>query len=431
LNIDIRRASSRAVIFVIAVVVAACAGTPPPVVTPSGEAQYLIDPRTGFTQPVPPAVDRKFDTAWRYFLAGNYDESARRLDDLQSRNPEYVPAALAKAAIAIANHNYDGAATIVSAADAKVPGYTAAKVYEAEIAAGQHNTQRAYDLYNELAQQPGAPPTVAVRLNSLRDQLFNELVARAQSTPAAEATALLRQALTVNSGSIDARVQLANQLIAQRSFDEALQALTPVTGTPDESRPDVQAALAEIEIGRGDYQSAMNRYDRLARTTHDARYTQRLNDIKELWNEANMPPQYQKALESPAIDRSDFAVLLYWKVTAVRFAQNVGSPPIAIDIEDAPGRDEIIRAMALGLYEIDPATRRISPNHPVNAAALARLGARVLTIAGASCARGVPAQNALAACGITDPSLNVPPDSAVTGKTAAAMLDQIEAASPH
>ena len=142
-----------------------------------------------------------------------------------------------------------------------------------------------------------------------------------------------------------------------------------------------------------------------------------------------MPPQYQKALESPAIDRTDFAVLLYWKVNSVRFAQNLGTPPIAIDIEDAPGRDEIIRAMAIGLYDVDPVTRRVSPNRLVTAAALARLGARLLTIEGGSCARG--AASPLAACGIADPGANVPPDSTVTGRTAAAMLDQIEAVLPH
>jgi len=418
----------RITIVAIALLVVACAntGTPPPLVTPKGEARYLIDPRIGFTQTVAPDVDRRFDAAWRYFLAGDKAEATRRLDDLRQRNPEYAPAALAEAAIAIVDQRFDAAAPIVRDAEQRIPNYTAAKVYEAEIAAGQQNTQRAYDLYTELARDPNAPPVVGERATSVRDQLYSELIARAQNAQGTASTEILRNAVALNANATDARIQLANRLIAEKSYEEALQTLNPIASTPDGNRADVQAALAEIEAGRGDYQAAMTRYDRLAKTTHDPRFAARLNEIKELWNEQNMPPQYQKAVESPAIDRSDFAVLLYWKVTSVRFAQNLGSPPIAIDIEAVPGREEMIRAMAIGLYEVDPVTRRVSPNRPVTASMLARLGARVLAFGGASCARSVPAASALAACGIADPSANVPPESPVTGRAAAAMLDQIE-----
>jgi hypothetical protein len=147
-----------------------------------------------------------------------------------------------------------------------------------------------------------------------------------------------------------------------------------------------------------------------------------------------MPPQVQRAIESEAIDRSDFAVLLYWKVTSVRFAQNLGTPPIAIDIEGVPGREEMIRAIAIGLYDVDPVTRRVSPLRPINTATLTRLAARVLLVRGASCARAVPyerdesarAEKVLAACGVSDPSGGVAPDAPVGGRAAAALLDQIE-----
>ena len=71
-----------------------------------------------------------------------------------------------------------------------------------------------------------------------------------------------------------------------------------------------------------------------------------------------MPAHYRAAADSLAVTRSDFAVLLYWTVPSVRFAQNLGTPQIAVDIEDVAGREEIIRALALGLYDVDPVTRR-------------------------------------------------------------------------
>ena len=39
---------------------------------------------------------------------------------------------------------------------------------------------------------------------------------------------------------------------------------------------------------------------------------QRLEEIKSEWSAANMPAHYRTALDSLAVTRSDFAVLLYW-----------------------------------------------------------------------------------------------------------------------
>ena len=200
----IRHATTRAATFVVSLIIAGCAGTstPPPLVTPAAEARYLVDPRAGYKATVQPSVDSTFDTAWRDFLAGDDAAARTRFADLRARNPEYTPAALALAAIDIAEKNLDSAATIVRTAEQQVPDYTAAKVYEAEIAVARHETQTAYDLYNALAQEPNAPPIVAERVKSLRDQLFNELFAAAQAAQEPQATDLLRQALAINPGAI-------------------------------------------------------------------------------------------------------------------------------------------------------------------------------------------------------------------------------------
>src|SRR5437762_8009107 len=102
-----------------------------------------------------------------------------------------------------------------------------------------------------------------------------------------------------------------------------------------------------------------------------------------------MPPQFQRAAETEELTRADFAVLLYWKVASIRFAQNLGTPPIAVDIFDVLGREEIIRAIALGILQVDPVTRRVGPNTPLTASALTRIAARVLNVRGAACAHGI------------------------------------------
>lgn len=429
----------------IALVTASCAdtGTAPPATTTAAAApqnaanRYLIDPRIGFTQPPQPAIDRRFDAAWRAFVAGNLPDAQKRVADVRARYPQYVPAALAEAAIDIQRGDLTAAHAIVQRVESQAPDYTAARVYDAEIAIAENRTRDAYDIYHSLAQRPDAPPTVAERTAMLQDRLFDELFTSAQTTPDPEAIRLLNEALTLNAGSLNARVMLAGKYIAARDFDAARQTLEPVVSSADADKPEVQAELAEIEVGRGQFEQAINRYERLAR--RDPHYASRLEDIKQQWTAANMPPQYQRAYETEAINRADLAVLMYWKLTSVRFAQNLGAPPIAIDLEEIPGREEIIRAIALGIYDVDPVTRRVSPLRAVNAATLERIAARLLTNRRASCAAGLPyerdetqrAQKILAACGIDDPAATVPPDSPVSGKTAATLLDEIERVLPH
>jgi len=402
-----------------------CATTAPKP-APASEDRFLVDPRVGFGVPAP-ELDRRFDDAWRQFLQRNYPQARRRFTEILTSNPDYLPATLALAAIEIREGNLSTARTEVDRILQRNPLYTAARIFDAEIALAQRDNRRAYETYRDLSLQPNALAMVRERLAQLERTIFNELFTAAQTASDEEAIRLLREALTVNSGSADARIMLVKKLVGKKNYDEALQVLEPLRNAPEADRDDVQEAVAEIEAGRGLYQEAIVRYERLARRNPDPRFARRLDDLKELWNAANMPPQFQMALESQALTRGDFAVLVYWKVNPVRFAQNLPTPPIAVDIADIPGRDEIIRAIAVGLYDVDPVTRRVSPQRELNAASLTRLAGRVLTIAGAPCARAIPAGEAVRTCGIAEPTATMPPEAPVTGQMAAALLNHVNA----
>ncbi|HET7433090.1 MAG TPA: tetratricopeptide repeat protein [Thermoanaerobaculia bacterium] len=403
---------------------ARCATTtpPPPMVTPEGEDRFVIDPRTGFEGTVTPQTAQNFENAWRYLLAGNYTEAHRRLAEIAAKDPQYLPATLAEAAIDIREGRLDVARDTVAQIVRNNPTYTAARVYEAEIALRGNDARRAYDIYNALATQPNAPPTAAERVAELRTRLFQDVFTQAQTATGPASTELLREALELDPASSSARVLLVQRLVAQKDFDAARRELDPLLATTRVDQPEVQEALAEIDAGRGRYQEAIVRYDRLARRTKDPRYNQRLDEIKERWSAANMPTQYQAALESEAITRADFAVLLYWIVPNIRFAQNLATPPIATDVADVAGREEVIRAMAIGLYDVDPVTRRVSPMRPVTTTSLQRLIPRLLSLRGAACARGVPQDQIVSACGIQLPQ---GADLPVSGATAKALLESL------
>jgi Tfp pilus assembly protein PilF len=419
-------------ILIIAIIVlASCAPAPAPVVAPpapQGNERFIIDPRAGYETQSTPANAKRFDDAWRAILAGDYTTARKKLDDIRAREPNYAPAQLAEAAIDLRQGKTDAARPIVERVLSKHPRYTAAAVYAAEIAIAEKRTREAFDIYREIVSRPGAPDFATERIASLRTTLFDQLFNAALAAPDEESVRLLREALAVNPDANPARILLAQKLVAQHKYDEARTELEPILNSGDVDRSEVQEALAEIDISRGHYEAAIARYERIAK--RDRRFAARLDEIKQQFAEANMPPQFRRAIESESITRGDLAVLMYWKVASVRFASSIAAPPIATDIGETPGRDEIVRAMALGIYQVDPVTRRVGPYSPVNAGALSRITARLLTLRGAACARGAgnDPQKVLAACAIVDPSLGAGAEAPMPGRVAAGVMEQVDGA---
>ncbi len=418
-------------IFLLVAVLASCAPAPAPIAVPAppqGNDRYIIDPRVGYDIQPTPANAKRFADAWRSILGGDYTTARKQLDDIRAKEPGYVPAQLAEAAIALRQGKTDVARPIVERILAKRPHYIAAEVYAAEIAITEKRPREAYDRYRDIASRPNAPDFASGRIAELRTSLFDQLYNAAVAAPDDEAVRLLREALAINPSASAARIFLAQKLVGQHKYDEARTELEPILSTGDVDRAEVQEALAEIDISRGRYEAAIARYERLSK--RDRRFAARLDEIKRQYADANMPPQFRRAIESEAITRGDLAVLMYWKVASVRFASNMAAPPIAIDIGETPGRDEIVRAMALGIYQVDPVTRRVGPFTPVNAGALTRISSRLLTMRGAACARGVgnDPQRLLAACAVVDPALGAGTDAPVSGRVAAGVMEQVDRA---
>jgi tetratricopeptide (TPR) repeat protein len=413
-----------------AIVVGRCAPAPPVVAPSAPQAgdRFIIDPRTGYDVQPSPANAKRFEEAWRAILGGDYTTARKRLETIHAKEPNYAPAQLAEAAIALRQGKTDIARPIVELTRTHHAHYTAAEVYAAEIAIAEKRPREAYDTYRDIASRPGAPAIAAERITELRNALFDQLYSAAIAAPDEDSVRLLRDALAINPAGSAARVLLAQKLVGQHKYDEARVTLDPLLNGPDVDRSEVQEALAEIDINRGRYESAIARYERLAK--REPRFAGRLDEIKQNYAESNMPSQFRRAMESEAITRGDLAVLLYWKVASVRFAANLPTPPIAIDVSETPGRDEIVRAIALGIYQVDPVTRRVSPFLPVNAGSLARTTARLLALRGAACTRGAgnDPQKMLAACAIVDPSLGAGADAPVSGRAAAAVMEQADRA---
>lgn len=400
--------------------------------------ELAVDPRLGFTgAPASRSAARGFDAAIRDIRAGRLTEAERRLSEVASRNPDYLPAQVGLAALALRKGDPDGAQALIDPALESQPDYLAARILAAEIAGERDDLERAFTLYGELLAREDFPSASRERYAHFQQRWFDDLFGRAVAeTDVEQSIALLRQSIVVVPEARAARQLLVEKLIAAKKFDDARRQVQPLVDPSQPTPPEVEAALAEIDFGKGRYQEAIARLEPLARSD-PGKYSARLEMVKQRWNETNMPPRYHIALASPSITRAELAVLMYWKVPFVRFAQNLTQPPIAIDISEVEGREEFVRALALRLYQVDPVTRAALPYRTVGSAGFLRLATRLLTLRGIpACAGGIQddgdlgsAVRALRACGAPLGNLNASDDMPVSGKRAGEILDAVAVAS--
>jgi tetratricopeptide (TPR) repeat protein len=410
----------------------ACASAPPAPVALPAAAAHLVRPDLGYPAS---SLAQDLNRGWSEFQAGRFGEAQRHFSEIARRDPGYAPAQLGAAAVALARGDAATAETLIGRVRSGPTRFAAAEVYAAEYWASLEDLARAVATYEPLLAAPGVtlPPSVAARYDALRTRYFDALFAAAnQATEPQEAIDALRRALQIRSDAAAARILVVQKLIALGRFDEARTEIDPLFAAGLTDRDDVQAALAEIDAGRGRYQEAIVRLERLARrNASDPAHARRLEQIKRQWNEANLPPQFQYALKSEALTRAELAVLVYWKVAAVRFARDLGEPPIAVDIADVSGRDELIRAAALSFFNVDPVTREIGPGRVVTRASFVRIATRILTMRGIpECAAGVAADHPeraaalLGACGASVEDLSA--DQPISGATAATILERLD-----
>lgn len=421
-------------LLIAALLLTACATTTTPPQPASATIRYLIDPRIGFTGTTTNAQQRRFDAAWRAFQRGQWEDVETRFNVMLAANRNFLPAQLGLVAAALEQEKFDVAESLLGDVEKAQPIYYTADVYHAELDARRGRLESAYNRYTDLISRPDAPDVLRARFEDLRNQLFASLLARANSETSAErSTAYLRQALMVRPDASAARMLLVNKLIALGRYDDARKQIEPLLAS-DDMQVETQEALVDIDVGRGRYEDAIARLEKLDRVYPDPKYRERLEQIKTTWAETNLPAQYHSAIGSEAITRADLAVLLFWKITAVRFAQNLPEPPIATDIGAVVGREELVRALALRLYSVDPITRQVYPDRVVSGSSFMKTISRLAQFRGATCAEAARSEvNESARAGKVFENCELPtgallssPEVPVSGRFAADVLDRLE-----
>ena len=419
-------------IAILALLTAACATTPPaPPPSPSAQFGTLsVDPRLGYTGPTDPGAVRKFDAAMHDLVAGR---TATAKQKLQAAGASHPPARLALAALAIEEGDLEGAGRLLSSLP-ESPGWTSAAYYRARLLEARGELEQALLADRALSASPTAPAATTTRIAALETRLFEEAYQQALAGGGEAAIRQLRRALEFRPDSSAARLLLAQRLLESGDLAQARMELDPLLRTAEGDTPAVQATLAEIDAGRKRFEEAISRYEKVVARDPDPRYQARLDEIKREFARSNMPPRYRIAESSPALTRAELATLIYWNVNTVRFGRPSSDTPIAIDIANVEGREELIRAIAWGIWTVDPITRRIDPGRVVTGQNAARVLYRVLTLNGLPpcAASSIPDPQrsngplaALRACGVDVTNIQAAPDAPVSGRWAVAALDKI------
>lgn len=405
---------------------------PSPDTVESAPAESFIDPRIGFVEPTSKSNLRRFDRAWNDFRAGQLDAARTQFEELRRREPQFAPATLGISAVAIQRQDLLAAQTLIDEVLASNPQWATAQIYRAELLVAKDDLRAAVGAYREVMTDPSFTVASRERMREIERALFDSLVAQARDQPDPQAVVLLREALNLMPRQPETRLLLVDRLIVMKRWDEARRDLDPLFVDGMGDRVEVQEDLVRIDVGRGKYQEAIARLERLARTDPE-RYTTQLEEIKREWNLANLPLQFRRAFESEAINRSDLAVLLYWAVSSVRFPVSVGETPIAVDISEGPGREELARAMSLRLLGVDPATREVGPYRLVTAGQFVRVIGRVLALKpGLKCVQAVAERSdsvrgprLFESCGLSLEGFQ-DPDALVAGRDAVRTIEKLE-----
>src|SRR4029079_18610301 len=77
-----------------------------------------------------------------------------------------------------------------------------------------------------------------------------------------------------------------------------------------------------------------------------------------------LPANVRTIAERPQLTRASFAALLYWLSPDVRYGRG-GSVRIATDILETEHRDEIMRVLNLGLFDVDETLHRYYPDNAI------------------------------------------------------------------
>ncbi len=379
---SLRPAAWRAAVVFCVFALGRCASVPPP----SPRDHFPLDPREGLPGPFDDAIGQ----GWRELLAGNTAGAMRAFERGRSGSSG-IAAGIGEIEALVASGRSEEAlarcADALEDAAATLPRLVACG--EAEARAG--SPEAGYELYARAAAEARPPrPGLSDRARKLLAGATDDVLARAAHEASQgrydEARALTSRALAWNPKSAPSLAMAAQIECDAGEKERALQydrEALAVGGLSEEDRE--KAGLLALELG--DDALAVSVFDALA--SEDPRFGDEAAEARLAFRIANWPEAERHAARARRLTRSGAAGLVWWMFPEVREAR-LTSGVVAIDVLERRDSRPMIRAVGLGLIEVDPDTHRARPDAALTRAAAAELLLRLAGLLSGSAGGGLP-----------------------------------------
>ena len=232
----------------------------------------------------------------------------------------------------------------------------------------------AVELYDRAASAAPSLPGLASRAEELRraaaEALLDEAARDAQAGRRDEARRQVARALGWSSRSSEILVRAGDVECEAGDRERALEYYREAIaiGGVDTA---VEERAGDIALELRDYGAAVAVFDSLAART--PRFAGRAAEARLAFRVANWPDAEREAARSRRLTRSGAALLVWWVFPEVREARIESAGIVATDVLERKDSRAMMRAVSLGLLEVDPDTHRARPDAPMTRIVAARM----------------------------------------------------------
>jgi tetratricopeptide (TPR) repeat protein len=383
----------------------ACASSPTGRVAGRSE-KFPLDPREELTGPFPEGIE----SGW-IALSGGDPASAER-EFLRSRGGRpYLAAEIGLIESRVLLGRTEEALASCREALSGGPLTTPLLVACGEAQALAGKIFEAHELYARAAARAGGRSLIRERADELKKQAVESLArsasagAKDQNYP--DARGRIGRAIELNPGDANLHAMAGEIELAAGRREKAFERFREAYRL-DPKNVAVAEKLADLAVEE-DPTLAVSVLDSLAR--REPRYRERAEQARLAFRVSNWPAPEREAAQSERLTRAGAASLVWWMFPEIREAK-VGKSVIASDAVSRRDSRAILRAVSLGLLDVDRETHRARPDAGLTRRTGARMLLRLLRIVNPGseprCLEGSPesgrsgaeAIRAAAACGL-------------------------------
>jgi len=349
-----------------------CASAPAP---PAPRDRFPLDPRGGLTGPFDPSIER----GWRALEAG--DPAGAHREFASASGEDSRRAAAIGSIESLVGLNRAREAEALCAGELELPQSTVPLLTacgEAAWLAGDEIA--AFERYDRAAERSPGRAGIANRTEELRARATDVTLAAAlrdaQEGRRAEARVQLAKALAWNPASGPVLARAAEVECAAGEKESALRDYRDALALGGIDQ-EVELRAGDLALETGDFAMAVMVFDSLA--ARNPSLKDRAAEARLAFRVDNWPDAERLAARSRRLTRAGSALLVSWMFPELREGR-IQTGVIAGDVLERRDRSVLMRAVALGLLDVDPETHRARPDAVLSRGAAAQLLLRLAQV---------------------------------------------------